>query len=333
MNMDQVKLASIDEDMRAKLFSGDETLVKSASLAADEYFRFRVRENGVRRQITPPKQVTDADFDYTEYTDFPVMFAEIEPDSAGAVRVSFETGPSNEVIHALKTRIEFSRVMTPKYSIDKIRLKGYKMPLLDILYDLMLKDIMDTEDFTLFAVDDAILGTRNAKNTDLGCRRWVTVGALSRASLVAAGKAMFATPGHIPLKQYVLNWGTYMDLAQFGRDDVGGDMAQDMWLNGVTQTKMFGVPTVVTTKRDLVADNDMYIYSDPRFYGGFYTYEDVSMITDEQDNIWLSFFMHEIIGASVVNAAGVAKVTFGGTLVPWYNEAGTYDETGTRTGD
>lgn len=328
MAYDQVKLASIDEEMKAKLFSGDREMIKSASLAADQYFRVRVRENGVRRQITPPQQVTDADFDYTEYTDFPVMFAEIEPNSAGAVRVSFESGPSNEVIHALKTRIEFSRIMTPKYSIDKIRLKGYKMPLLDIMYDLMLKDIMDTEDQSLMAVDDKILGVRNADNVDLGCRRWTTAGPLSRASMIHAGKAMFATPGHIPLKQYLLNWGTYMDLGQFGREDVGGDLAQDVYLNGVTQTTMFGVPCVVTTKRELIADNDMYIYSDPRFYGGFYTYEDVSMITDEQDNIWLSFFMHETIGASVVNAAGVAKVTFGGALVPWDLNGVTYNESG-----
>lgn len=330
MDNNQVKFASIDEDIRAKLFSGDEQLVKSASLAADEYFRVRVRENGVRRQITPPKQVTDADFDYTEYTDFPVMFAEIEPNSAGAVRISFEAGPSNEVIHALKTRIEFAPIITPKYSIEKIRLKGYKMPLLDIMYDLMLKDLMDCEDTALMAVDDFILGVRNADNDQIGCRRWITVGAMSRASMTHAGKAMFATPGHIPLKQYVLNQGTYMDLGQFGREDVGGDLAQDVWINGVVQTKMFGVPTVVTQKRELIADDDMYIYSDPRFYGGFYTYEDVSMITDEQDGYWLSFFMREIIGASVVNAAGVAKVSFNGTLVPWYQDGvHTYQEDGT----
>lgn len=316
---DQVKLAAIDEDIKAKLFSGDKELIKSASLAADQYFRVRVRENGVRRQLTPPQQVTDADFDYTEYTDFPVMFAEIEPNSAGAVRVSFETGPSNTVIHALKTRIEFSRIMTPKYSIDKIRLKGYKMPLLDIMYDLMLKDIMDTEDEALMAVDDKILGVKNANNTVIGCKRWVDAGAISRASMTHAAKAMFYTPGRIPLKKYMLNYATYMDLGVLDRVEAGGDIAQDIYLNGVTQTKMFGVPVVVTTKRELVADNDMYIYSDPRYYGGFYTYEDVSMITDEQDNIWLSFFMHEIIGASVVNAAGVAKVTFGGELVGWAN--------------
>ena len=154
------KLVSVSEDIKSKMLSGDKDLIKRASLAADDYFRTEIRENGIRRNITPPVQVSDDMLDYVEDTDFPVMLAEIAPRSAGAVLVSFETGPGNEVIHGRKTRIEFNRVMTPKYSIDKIRLKGYHMPLLDILYDLMLKDIMDREDYITMAVEETVNGIK-----------------------------------------------------------------------------------------------------------------------------------------------------------------------------
>jgi len=320
MAYDQVKLASVSEDIKAKLLSRDTDMIKTAGLAAEEYFRTEIRENGIRRQITPPVQVTDENFDYVEDTDFPVMIVEIAPRSAGARMVSFETGPSNEVIHGKKTRVEFNRIMTPKYSIDKIRLKGYKMPLLDILRDLMLKDIMDVEDNVTVAVDDSICGEVNQNNESIGCRRFVTAGPLSREAMVHMKKGMFKTPGHLQPSKYLMNYSTYCDFGTFDRSEVGGDMAQDMFINGVTLSKIQGVDTVVTTKDDLVKDNIAYIYTEPKYYGGFYTYEDVSVVTDEQDDIWLSFFAHETIGASVVNVAGVCKVAFTGSLQPWENQ-------------
>ena len=316
---DQVKIATVSEDIKAKLMSQDSEMIKTAGLAAEDYFRTEIRENGIRRQITPPKQVTKENMDYVEEHDFPVMFVEIAPKSAGARRVSFETGPSNEVIHGRKSRVEFSRIMTPKYSIDKIRLDGWRMPLLEILRDLMLKDIMDVEDYSTMAVDNAILGTMNADNADLGCRRWISAGPLSRKAVTHMKKAMFKLPGHLQPAKYLVNYGTYCDFGEWDRSEVGGDMAQDMFINGVTLTKVQGIDTVVTTKSELVEDDAAYIYADPKYYGGFYTYEDVTMVTDEQDGIWLSFFNHETIGASVVNYAGVAKVSFKGARAAWEN--------------
>lgn len=319
MAYDQVKLASVSEDIKAKLLSGDPALVKTAGLAADEYFRTEIRENGIRRQITPPVTVTDDMLDYAEDTDFPIMYVEIAGKSAGAVKVSFENGPSNEVIHGRKSRVEFNRIMTPKYSIDKIRLKGYRMPLLDILYDLMLKDIMDTEDSVAMAADDAILGTIDANNAQIGSRRWVSAGPLSRAAMVHMKKGLFYTPGRLQPAKYLMNYATYCDFGEFDRSEVGGDLAQDMFINGVTLTKVQGVDTVVTTKADLVGDNKVYIYAAPKYYGGFYTHEDVSMVTDTQDDIWLSFFAHETVAQSIVNVAGVAAVSLSGSLTGWQN--------------
>lgn len=329
MAYDMTKVAAVSEDIKAKLLSGDKELIKTAGLAADEYFRTEIRENGIRRQITPPTQVTKENFDYVEDTDFPVMFVEIANRSAGARRVSFETGPSNEVIHGRKSRVEFSRIMTPKYSIDKIRLDGWRMPILDILRDLMLKDIMDVEDQACMDVDNAIVGTdpatdMNKNNEDLGAKRWTSAGPLegaaARKAMVHMKKAMFKLPGHLQPAKYLMNYGTYCDFGSLGREFIGGDLAQDIFINGVTLTKLQGVDTVVTTKTELVADNDAYIYTDPKYYGGFYTYEDVTLVTDEQDGIWLSFFDYETVGASVVNAAGVAKVSFVGDVCPWENE-------------
>lgn len=321
MAYDQVKLASVSEDIKAKLLSGDAALQKTAGLAASEYFRTEIRENGIRRQITPPTTVTKENFDTVEDTDFPVMFVEIAPQSAGARLVSFETGPRGNVIHGKKARVEFARIMTDKYSIDKIRLETYKMPILDIFYDLMLKDIMDVEDEITLAVDRQIVGTKNTPIAAMGCCRYVSAGAMSRDALVHLKKGMKVAPGNLQERKFLMNDLTHCDFGIFTRDNVGGDMAQEMFINGVTLTKVQGVDVVVTTKKNLVATNEVFIYTDPKYYGGFYTYKDVAMVVDEKDDIWLTFFAHETIGASVVNAAGVALAELSGTRKDWITGA------------
>ena len=47
---------------------------------------------------------------------------------------------------------------------------------------------------------------------------------------------------------------------------------------------------------------------------------DQTLITDIKDGYWLEVKMWEMIGGAIVNAAGVAKVSFTGTLEPWDNQ-------------
>lgn len=318
MAYDQTKFAAVSEDVLSKLLSGDRDLIKTAELSINDFFRTEIRENGVRRQIVPLTQLSDEELGYAEDTDFPVYYSEVVGKSAGAKKVSFETGPHNDVIHGRKVRFEFNRIMTPKYSIDKIRLKGYKMPILDVLYDLMLKDIMDCEDRVTIGADDTVLGTMGQPN-DTGKKRFINAGPMSREALVKVKKAMFKAPGHLQPSKFLMNYGTYCDLGIFKRDEIGGDLAQDMFINGVKVETIMGVDAIITTKDEFVANNKVYIYAEPAYYGGFYAINDVSMVSDEQDDIWMSFFAHETVSFGIVNIAGVAACEFdkGQTADDW----------------
>ena len=50
MAYNMAKVAAASEDIKAKLLSGDPEMLKTAGLAASEYFRVEIRENGIRRQ-------------------------------------------------------------------------------------------------------------------------------------------------------------------------------------------------------------------------------------------------------------------------------------------
>lgn len=322
MAWDQVKVASVGEAVRAQLATDDADMHKQATLATNDYFRTEIRSNGIRRNITPPTQVTKDMFDPSETSDFPIIYAEVAPKSSGAYMVSFETGPRNENIYGGKIRIELNRIMTKKYSIDKIRLDAYKMPLLEILEDLLLKDIMDVEDNQTIGLDKQLCGDLNVVNPYMGCCRYVTTGAMSREALVHLKKGLPVAPGHLMTKKFLMNDLTYFDLGALDRVEVGGDMAQDMFVNGVTMSTIQGIDTVVTIKTDLIPNKEVFIYTDPKYYGGFYVYKDVAMVVDEVDDIWMTFFAHECVGASVANSAGVARASMTGTLVEWEDGIG-----------
>lgn len=321
------KKAALSAQLRENVLSKDDGLIKSAATASNDYFRVEIRENGIRRQITPPEAITAADFDKSENTDFPIKYIEVAPQSLGAYTVSFETGPKGDNIMARRTRAEFGRLMTPKYSIDEIRLLTYDMPLIDIWEDLMLKDIMDTEDTVWQNVDKVICGTLNTPVASMGMCRYCDIGPMSRSSLTLLKQGMSYTQagplgqGLIPQK-YVMNQLTYAKFANFNRNEIGGDLAQDLFVDGVNLSKVSGVDMVVTTKRDIIGTDEVFIYTDPQFYGKFYTYEDVTMVTDKKDGYWLSFHMYETIGGAIGNIAGVLRAKFGtGAAHDWVTGA------------
>lgn len=306
------QIKQINQQFKDNLTSGDPMLVKQAGLAGTTYFRTRIRENAVYRKLLPPVSVTADNFDVNEFSDLPSMIVELDFDSEGAMQVPFETGTIGATMNGRKIRCEFGRVMTPQYQIDKIRLTGYKMPLLDIMYDYMLKDIMDVEDEAWTDVNQAIVGNaddQTAQINEFGIRRCVRQ-IFDRDGFVEIRKGMLRTKGKLKPSKMLMNELLYSDLAKLDRTAIGGDAAQDMLFDGTTTTKLNGMDVLVTSKDTVCAEKDVWVFTDPDFYGKFYTYEDVNMITEEKDNIWIRFFAHETIGGVVANRAGVCKITF-----------------------
>lgn len=307
------QIKAIDQQFKDKLLSDNSEMVKEAGLlGGTSYFRTRIRENAVYRKLLPPKAVTAEDFDVDETSDLPSMIVELDINSEGASQVPFETGTTGATFNGRKARCEFGRIMTPKYQIDKIRLTGYKMPILDILYDLMLKDIMDVEDEAWTTLNQSIVGNadnQTAQFQEFGVRRCIRQ-TWDRIGIGKIYQGMARTKGRLKASKGLINELLYGRMVEWDRNEVGGDMAQDMLFDGVKVGKLNGMEVLVTSKDEVCNENDMWIFTDPEFYGANYTYEDVKMVTDTKDDIFLTFFAHETIGGLVANRAGICKITF-----------------------
>lgn len=306
------QIDAINQEFLDQLNSGDANMVKSAGLlGGTNYFRTRIRENAVYRKLLPPVAVTEDDFDKDEKSDLPSMIVELDINSEGANQVPFETPTTGATFNGRKARCEFGRIMTPKYQIDKIRLTGYKMPILDILYDLLLKDIMDVEDEAWASLNQSIVGEADdqaAQIKEFGIRRAIRQ-TFDRDMLPKMHEGMLRTRGKLKASKALMNELLYIQLATLDRNMIGGDAAQDMFFDGVKTDKLNGMDILITSKDTVCAEKDIWIFTDPEFYGKSYTYKDVSMVTGEKDDIFLTFFAHETIGGIVANRAGICKIT------------------------
>ena len=306
----------LNETIINGLTSGDEMLRKQAKEGVDDWLRIKMREDGFARRILPPVPVTPADLDRQVDTAKPVIVKDMEPNSAGAYTVPFGTTPMDHYIAGPRYRVMFDRILSRRYNSDVNDLLTYDMDIRQILNDFLLKDIMAEEDRKFMAVVDSIVGSSNTVNPVLESCQNITVGPLSRASLAHSRKGLPSTNRHLNASMALINNITIWDVVALGRDDIGGDLAEELMVNGFAERQIMGLKWAITIKTDLVKDSEMYMFAEPKYTGDFFVLDDVTISTKHED-YFIEFFAYESTGATIQNAAACAKVTFNGSQVDW----------------
>jgi len=320
----------VNPDIRARneavinsLRSDNPTLQKEATNGVNDYLRIRAREDGFARRIQPPIPVTPADLDRQVDTVKPVIVKDVEPNTPSAYSVPFGAVPLNHFIDAPRYRVMFDRIMSHRFVADVANLLTYDMDIRQIFNDLMLKDILAEEDRKYMVVVDTIVGTLNDSSTvtnarlaEVGAMGNVTVGALDRTSLAEAMKGLPSTDRHLNPAVGLINNITIWDVVALPREEIGGDLAEELFVNGFAERVIMGLRWFITIKTDLVPTDVIYYFASPKFLGDFYTFEDVTVST-KHENYLFEMFAYEMLGATIKNSAAVARAQFTGSLVSW----------------
>lgn len=320
----------IDPDIRAKndsclqgLISDDHTMQKEAQTGVNDYLRLRAREDGFYRRLQPPTPVTPADFDRQVDTVKPVIVKDIEPNTPSAYSVPFGNVPMNHYINAPRYRVMFDRIMSDRFIADVANLLTFDMDIRQIFNDLMLKDILAEEDRKYMAVVNAVVGVENdnqiARNqhfAEVGANGSITVGAMTRVSLTQMMKGLPFTNRHLNPAAILINNITIWDVVALDRLAIGGDLAEELFVNGFAERQIMGVRWFITIKTDLVPVNVVYEFAAPKFLGDFFTFEDVTVST-RHENFMFEMFAYEMIGGSLKNTAAVCRARFASTYYGW----------------
>lgn len=312
-----------NENVLNGLTSDNYALQKTAQNGVNDYLRLRAREDGFLRRLQPPLPVTPADLDRQVDTVKPVIVKDVEPDTPPAYSVPFGVVPMNHYIDAPRYRVMFDRIMSRRFIADVANLLTYDMDIRQIFNDLMLKDVLREEDAKYMAVVNTAVGPQNQPSAaanprvaEVAAQGNCTMGALSRITLAESMKGLPSTNRHLNPAVGLINNITIWDVVALNRTEVGGDLAEELFVNGFAERTIMGLRWFITIKTDLVPKNVIYHFAAPKFLGDFYTFEDVTVST-KHENFLFEMFCYEMIGATLKNSGGVCRAEFTGTLEEW----------------
>jgi len=303
-----------------KIVSDDNVTRKQASDEATNFTRGILREEGFLRKILPPRTISNSDLSKLPHTDKLVYIKEKEPDSPAAVSVPFGMQPIAEYIKQPRYPIVFQRIMTPKFVKDVDELRTYDMDIRQVLSDNAVKDMMAEEDGKFLAAANRAMGIRdNAASNETGVATWnSTAASLNRSSLAEARKAMPRTRARLEPSKALINSITIKEIEKWQRDQIGGDLAQDMLIDSMSERKFAGMEWLVTIKHDLILEGSIYFWAEPKFLGENLQLEDVVLFI-ERRSFFIEFYAYKLGGAAIGNIAGVSRTDFLGTFTATNN--------------
>jgi len=299
----------LNETVFEKLASDDQAMFKEAVDAVNDFTRRTMREEGILRRVMPPIPIQNSDLDRLPMTDKPAKVVDMEPGSPAAVTVPFGTLPKNFYIRGRRYVVMFDRIQTRRFVKDVDELRTYMMDIRSIVLDNAIKDMMAEEDRKFFSAVDTILVGLNTANAS-GVAQYQSIGGnVTRDSLWDAFKIMPSTPSNFEVHTCVINNITIKEFAKFQRGEMGGNLSEEVMRNGWSQARFMGVDWIVTIKRNLVPNNHLYMFADPKVLGKHYQLEDTTMHI-ERNAYLIEFFAYETVGATLGHSGGLAHAVF-----------------------
>ena len=284
---------------------------KQAIDAVNDFTRVRMREDGFFRRIMPPITISNDELDRQVDTDKPVKVVDKEPGSPAAVSLPFASLPTNVYIRGPRYRVAFDRILTPRFVKDVDELRTWVMDIRQVLSDNAIKDMLAEEDGKFIAaVNNTMIGADTPVPYNGNVVQWETInGGITRETLADMKKIMPRGPSHLEAHTALINNVTIKEVEKFGRDEMGGDLSEQVIKNGWAETEFMGLRWIVTIKRDLVPDDTIFMFADPKFIGKSYMLEDTTMYI-RREAFMLEFFAYQTMGGSIGHSGGLARVDF-----------------------
>jgi hypothetical protein len=313
MSTSNVPVAAVNARIIEGLEKGD---VKYAQDSTQDMIRRGIREEAFSFNLLPPEKATN-DMLVPDLDERLRILCELEPDGPGAKWVALQEIPDSHYIVGSKFWIPLARVLTDKMYKDLAELRTYKNDLRKLFTDLSIKEGLAKIDAKFIETINSIVFDASGPavaNNQTGKVQWIrTSEGLNRSSFAEACKMLPRgnSSGQYRLRNHValMNDATAQDWLKLGRDDVGGDLAEDMFKNGLTRTEILGMKMLFTIKDDLVPDNHVYFFAAPEFLGKCY-YSDDWTTYMKQEAYFIEWFSMWMGGMGIGNVAGAAVCQF-----------------------
>lgn len=282
--------------------------IKEAADMVTDFTRIKIRESSFFEKILPATKIGDDELTPQLNSDKNVKLVEREPNSPAAITIPLGQQPIQYYFKGDRYPVYFDRIVTDKFTKDMSELRTYGMDIRQVISDNAILDMDFEFDRKMLAACQSIVGAEGSTVPETGIiqNKHIT-GVIDRSSLFEMKKILKRTYAHLEAVTILVNNITIEDVAKFGRDDVGGDLSESMFVDGFQQKKLLGVNWVVTNKHELVGESEFWLFASPEFLGKSYVLEDTTMYVDKKAYN-LEFFAYCERGATIGNPAAVARV-------------------------
>ena len=320
----EAKEQMIDAQLRDMIADGGKESLEKVAQTASDVTRTQIREGSFANKILPPENIGNDRLAKTMTEDL-IVIDDLEPDSPGAKYVPFETVPEGEIITGSRYITPMARIVTPKFTKDIDQLRTYDYPIRKILTDNSIKDGMATHDRKFIeTVNSIVMNTEGGPGTvhpvtgkiqleDYGLSKIERDAFVDATKMLPRGNAN----GKFVARNYLMlaHENTMRDILKLTRNDIGGDLSQEHWKNGLTETSVFGIKAITTIKNHLVPEGWVYFFAEPVFLGHNYTLTDWTMYLNKEA-FFIKWFSYWLGGFSFGNIAGMALARFYGDPLP-----------------
>lgn len=295
---------------------------KQAAVSAQQFTRNKLREESFAEKILTPIDLSNDELDKAQDPELLVKWNDREPDTAPAVTVPLGVVPDSFQFKGTRYPSYFSRIVSPKYNKDIDKLRTYDYDIRAIMLELSTKDIATQIDSSFINTVDSVLGSpdqSNLANSGVNLPQNVSIsGGITRETVAEAFKVIKRLQVPFGPSQpdggeskgvMLMNTVTADDFVKMGRSEVGGDLAQDMFVNGLPSKTLLGVKPIYTIKRDLVPDGVIYLFSSEEFLGKYYRLQPLTVFM-KNEAYFLEYFQYLNISLALGNVKGAVKVTF-----------------------
>jgi hypothetical protein len=296
---------------------------KKAAVSAQSFTRNKLREESFAEKIITPIDISNDDLDKAENPELLVKWNDREPDTAPAMSIPLGVVPDAFQFSGTRYPSYFSRLVSPKYNKDIDHLRGYDYDIRAIMLELSTKDLATLIDSRFMESVNSVLGTVNTANplNGLGLPQNVTIsGGITRENVAEAFKVIkrLRVPfgpsqqdGSETKGVMLMNNVTADDFVKMSRSEVGGDLAQESWVNGLPSKTLLGVKPIYTIKRELVPDGVIYLFSSEEFFGKYYRLQPLTVFM-KNEAYFLEYFQYMNISLAIGNVKGAVRVDFNG---------------------
>jgi len=306
--------------------------------AGGSYIRDRLREVSYARSIIPPEQVTRQDCQISTQHDTLIKIVFVEPKSR-AMSITFRGEPTVNFIRAPRAEVAFFTIASEIFQKSEQELLAYgDMPITKVIEDNSVKDMQEIEDreFT-FHIEAAVQALQAEANglpaapalnaAALGggsppvefsvfkgeLARSVTGAAAATATVYPVQRPDFVTlrkslnSNRLRAQKVLMTEPDHDDIMSWTMEDQGSQIQGETLVEGFKYSTVLGLAIVKTIKTDILRRGNMYVFTDPKFFGKFYVLNQTKFYIDKKFN-QISWQAWEDIAMSVINVAAVRKL-------------------------